>query len=58
MKVQLAIKLGIKYAVCPSCGSDKLRNGGGFLIVEDRKFTRECACGWKVETDADGNEVK
>lgn len=45
-----------KYSTCPSCGSDKIGNGAGKLIVEDDKFYRSCKCGWEVETDEDGNE--
>lgn len=47
-----------KYNTCPSCGSNKIGNGSGKLIVEEDMFYRSCKCGWEVETDKEGNEKK
>lgn len=36
---------------CPKCGSDKLGNGEGALIVNENIYTRSCKCGFHFEYD-------
>jgi hypothetical protein len=57
MNAMRTLELIQKYNKCPVCGSDKVGNGAGKLIVEEYKFYRSCKYGWEVETDEYGNEV-
>lgn len=57
MNARLTMELIRRYTYCPACGSDKLSNGAGTLLVDDDTFERTCACGWFVCTDAEGKEV-
>lgn len=54
MNVLKSVQLMRKYNNCPACGSDKVGNGEGKLIIEDETFYRSCKCGWEVKTDEDG----
>lgn len=47
-----------KYANCPDCGSNKIGNGQGVLIVENNTYTRSCECGFSITLDENENEVE
>ena len=47
-----------KYNDCPKCGSDKVGNGEGAIIVEDDTYTRKCKCGFEITVDENGKEIK
>jgi iron(III) transport system ATP-binding protein len=47
-----------KYENCPRCGSSKVGNGSGKIIIEDDTFTRECKCGFKITVHENGNKIK
>ncbi|WP_218838254.1 DUF3797 domain-containing protein [Bacillus sp. FJAT-45350] len=51
MNINDSMELMRKYNTCPECGSDKVGNGEGALIIEDNVFERSCKCGWKVIED-------
>ncbi|MDO7281769.1 DUF3797 domain-containing protein [Shouchella clausii] len=50
------LKLGERYATCPTCGNDKVGNGEGKLFCNKDEFYRSCKCGWEVAVK-DGEEV-
>ena len=54
MNVFKTVELIDKYGKCPKCGSDKIGNGSGSLIVEEDTFYRSCKCGWKIKTNEKG----
>lgn len=35
-----------QYAKCPKCGSEKIENGHGAIIVDENIFIRSCGCGY------------
>jgi len=39
------------YSECHLCGSDKVGDGKGELLIQDNIFIRSCACGWHVRLD-------
>ncbi len=47
-----------KYNNCPDCGSDKIGNGQGWLVVEEDILVRTCKCGFKVVVDKNGREIE
>ena len=57
MNIWKSVKLMRKYNSCPVCGSDRLGNGEGKLLIEENTFHRSCKCGWKIETNEDGKIV-
>lgn len=57
MDVRKLLSIMPKYEVCPKCGSDKLGNGYGKLIVEDSYLERGCKCGYVVRVDEEGKEI-
>ncbi len=48
MDVNVAKKLLDGFGKCIKCGSDKVGNESGKLIIEGNTFTRECKCGHKI----------
>lgn len=46
-----------KYEKCPECGSDRIGNGQGGIIVEDNTFTRTCKCGFKITVNVEGEKI-
>jgi iron(III) transport system ATP-binding protein len=58
LRVSELLPLMYKYSNCPQCGSDRIGNGEGKLIVDDNTYTRECKCGFKITTDENGQEIK
>lgn len=55
MKLGDSMRLMEQYLNCPQCGSDRLGNGKGALIIEDEFFYRSCECGFELKMDKDGN---
>lgn len=51
MNVVDSMELIKKYANCPECGSDKIGNGEGSLIIEENIFKRGCKCGYSITVD-------
>ncbi|MFL8712827.1 DUF3797 domain-containing protein [Clostridioides sp. GD02377] len=51
MKSKDVLKLSEKYCFCPKCGSDKLGNNEGALIVEEHIYLRKCKCGFEITID-------
>ena len=49
MNAWKSIELMRKYEKCKNCGSEKIGNGEGALIITDDTFIRSCKCGWKIE---------
>lgn len=47
MNIRNTVRLTEKYAHCLKCGSEKIGNGEGTLIVEENVFIRTCKCGNK-----------
>ncbi|MHC1681361.1 MAG: DUF3797 domain-containing protein [Clostridiaceae bacterium] len=47
-----------KYEKCPSCGSSKIGNGEGGIVIDDVSYIRTCKCGYKITIDANGKIVK
>lgn len=43
---------------CPSCGSDKLGNGQGALIVDENIYKRTCKCGFNFEYDTNNGTTR
>lgn len=56
MNAVRTFELIAEYATCPECGSEKVGNGAGRIVVTDDTFLRECQCGWKVEITEDEAE--
>lgn len=46
-----------KYINCPVCGNDKVGNGQGYVISQDKTFTRGCKCGWEIKVNEDGGVI-
>lgn len=57
MNAHKSVVLMRKYSNCKECGSDKIGNDEGTLIIEDNIFRRSCKCGWSTELDEDGNPL-
>lgn len=57
MNILKTVELIDKYGKCPKCGSDKLGNGKGSLVVEDKTFYRSCQCGWSIKTNEEGEII-
>lgn len=58
MKSTKAIELMERYARCENCGSDRIGNGAGGLLIIDNTFTRTCECGWNIQiTGVDTDET-
>jgi hypothetical protein len=58
MNVVDSIQLMNKYNNCLRCGSDKIGNGAGKLIIEDDTFHRSCKCGWSITVDENDKPVE
>lgn len=57
MEAFKVVEIMKKYAVCPQCGSSKIKQGKGGLIIEEETFTRACHCGFKITVDEDGKKI-
>ncbi|UWD43285.1 DUF3797 domain-containing protein (plasmid) [Clostridioides difficile] len=51
MKMINVFKLLSMYCICPECGSDKLGEGEGSLIVDEYTFHRKYKCGFDIIVD-------
>lgn len=58
MDMEKALRFMDKYEICPECGSDKVGNGQGKLIIDEDYFHRECKCGWRITLNENGEEIK
>lgn len=57
MNIRELIPIMKKYEKCPKCGSTKIGNSEGGIIVEDDTYTRTCKCGFKITVDKNNKEV-
>ncbi|HEL7585444.1 DUF3797 domain-containing protein [Clostridioides difficile] len=57
MKMINVFKLLSMYCFCPKCGSDKLGEGEGKLIVDEHTYYRECKCGFNILVDEIEDEI-
>ncbi|AYB41029.1 DUF3797 domain-containing protein [Brevibacillus laterosporus] len=57
MNALKSVQLMSKYSNCKECGSDKIDNGEGTLIVDNNIFKRSCKCGWSIEVDENDNKL-
>ncbi|HCL4549710.1 DUF3797 domain-containing protein [Clostridium botulinum] len=56
MDVKTLLPIMKKYEKCPKCGSNRIGNGEGGIIIEDDTYTRTCKCGFKITINEDGKE--
>ncbi|MEN7644247.1 DUF3797 domain-containing protein [Clostridioides difficile] len=57
MKMRNVFKLSSMYCICPKCGSDKLGEGEGSLIVDEYTFRRKCKCGFDMIVDERDDKI-
>ena len=58
IELSKALVIMKKYINCPICGSNKIGNGKGAIIIEENTFIRSCKCGWSVKTDENGKVIE
>lgn len=51
------IEIMKKYTNCPVCNNDKVGDGQGYVISQDKIFTRGCKCGWEIKVHEDGGVI-
>lgn len=51
------VELLDKYDQCPKCGNDRIGNGQGSLVIEDKTFFRSCKCGWSIKVNEEGEVI-
>ncbi|KEI18258.1 DUF3797 domain-containing protein [Clostridium haemolyticum] len=58
MEAFKVVSLIRKYEKCPVCGSYKVGDIEGKILIDGDIFKRSCKCGFEITLDSDGKEIK